>query len=106
MAEAVEEAAAPAAQQAAQPVGAIPPAHQGFKSKTEMFRERMAELKQKETAAASNSAAKAVAVPEEKEIAAAAKVDEAPKKKGCMSVILIAIGVAAAGMAAAWHSWI
>jgi hypothetical protein len=113
----------------AQPVGAMPQAHQGFKSKTEMFRERMAELKQKETASTSSASGRAVSssasgravsssasgravsssasarAVQEKEIQAAAHVGDAPKKKGCMSVILVAIGIVAAGMAAL-SSWI
>jgi hypothetical protein len=107
----------------------MPQAHQGFKSKTEMFRERMAELKQKETASTSSASGRAVSssasgravsssasgravsssasarAVQEKEIQAAAHVGDAPKKKGCMSVILVAIGIAAAGMAAL-SSWI
>jgi signal recognition particle receptor subunit beta len=97
---------AAAASSGTKPVsGRMPTAHQGaMKSKTEMFRERMAELRNKESASKVNQPA--VVVPPE-EIAAAAKVEEPPpKKKGCMGMILLAIGITAAGFSAVWNHWI
>lgn len=81
----------------------MPPAHQGFRSKTELFRERMAELRQRESERASAKSDE----PNAEEIAAAAQGDEPKKKKrGCLFVMLLGIGIAAAGMAGAWSGWI
>ena len=86
------------------PAGPVPSG--AYKSKTEIFRERMAELKQKE--ATKSGEAKAVAAAEDEVAAAAETPEDKPKKKGCFGMIVIGFGfIAAAGAAAArLHGWI
>ena len=85
------------------PVGAPSGA---YRSKTEIFRERMAELKQKE--ASKSGEGRAVADEDEVSAAAGGKaVEDAPKKKkGCFGMIVIGFGIMTAGAVARMHGWI
>jgi cytochrome c-type biogenesis protein CcmH/NrfG len=74
------------------------------RTKTEIFRDRMKELKEQE---AIKAAEPEPAEPSEAEVTAAANVTEEPKKKkGCMGMIVIAFGITAAGVVAHLHGWV
>ena len=85
--------------------GAVGPNAGGARTKTEIFRDRMKELKDAEAAKASEPEPE---VPTEAEVSAAAAVPEEPKKKkGCMGMILLATGIGIAGTALAhFNHWV
>jgi signal recognition particle receptor subunit beta len=77
-----------------QPVPEDGPGKQEWKTKTGMFRDRMKELRASKAEEAQRKEAAQTAV----------EAPPAPKKKkGCMGMLLIGIGILSAGVAGSWH---
>lgn len=93
------QAEQPAANVAPVPTAGPPASASGQRSKTEVFRDRMAEIK-KTQGSASKSGATQDAVPPEEPAPA-----PAPKKKGCMSLVLLGFVLVSGAVAGSWN-WI